>query len=55
MPTFAELTAEWLETWSAKKSEHYVGTVKNRLDRDILPAIGHQASKATASALMAIF
>jgi hypothetical protein len=40
MPTFAELTAEWLGTWSAKKSERYVATVKTRLDRDILPAIG---------------
>jgi integrase len=40
MPTFAELTEEWLKTWSAKKSERYVGTVKTRLDRDILPKIG---------------
>ncbi len=40
MPTFAELTKEWLDTWSAKRSERYVSTVKNRLDRDILPAIG---------------
>ncbi|MGA8668713.1 MAG: integrase arm-type DNA-binding domain-containing protein [Terracidiphilus sp.] len=40
MPTFAELTEEWLKTWSAKKSERYVGTVKTRLDRDILPKFG---------------
>jgi integrase len=39
--TFATLTAEWLVTWSKKKSAHYVGTVKTRLDRDILPVIGH--------------
>jgi hypothetical protein len=38
MPTFAALTLEWLETWSKKKRERYVETVKNRLDRDILPA-----------------
>jgi hypothetical protein len=31
MPTFAELTAEWLGTWSAEKSERYVATVKTRL------------------------
>jgi integrase len=41
MPTFAALTKEWLETWSKKKSERYVGTVITRLDRDILPAIGN--------------
>ncbi len=40
IPTFAELTAEWLATWGAKRSTRYVGTVKTRLDRDILPAIG---------------
>jgi integrase len=40
MPTFAELTKEWLETWSKNRSTRYVGTVKTRLDRDILPAIG---------------
>ena len=40
MPTFAELTKEWLDSWSATKSKRYVLTVKNRLDRDILPAIG---------------
>jgi integrase len=40
MPTFAELTTEWLGTWSAEKSDRYVTTVKTRLDRDILPAIG---------------
>ena len=41
MPTFAALTKEWLETWSKKKSARYVDTVKTRLDRDILPAIGN--------------
>ncbi len=40
MPTFAELTEEWLLTWSANRSKRYVGTVKTRLDRDILPVIG---------------
>ncbi len=40
MPTFAELTEEWLLTWGAKRSKRYVGTVKTRLDRDILPVIG---------------
>ena len=40
MPTFAELTEEWLSTWGAKRSKRYVGTVKTRLDRDILPVIG---------------
>jgi integrase len=40
IPTFAELTAEWLGTWGAKKSGRYVITVKTRLDRDILPAVG---------------
>ena len=39
-PTFAALTAEWLKTWSNKKSARYVGTVETRLDRDILPVIG---------------
>ena len=39
-PTFAALTAEWLKTWSKKKSARYVGTVETRLDRDILPVIG---------------
>jgi hypothetical protein len=37
MPTFVALTKEWLDTWSKKKSERYVGTVKSRLDCDILP------------------
>ena len=41
MPTFAALTGEWLNTWSKKKSARYVETVKTRLDRDILPAIGN--------------
>jgi integrase len=41
MPTFAELTAEWLKTWSAKKNSLYVATLKTRLNRDILPAIGN--------------
>ncbi len=40
MPTLAALTEEWLKTWSKKKSARYVATVKTRLDRDILPAIG---------------
>jgi len=40
MPTFAELTKEWLDSWSATKSKRYVLTVTNRLDRDILPTIG---------------
>jgi integrase len=40
MPTLAELTEEWLKTWSAEKSARYVATVKTRLDRDILAAIG---------------
>ena len=40
-PTFATLTGEWLKTWSKKKSARYVGTVKTRLDRDILPVIGN--------------
>lgn len=40
MPTFADLTVEWLKTWGANKSTRYVATVKTRLDRDILPAIG---------------
>lgn len=40
MPTFADLTKTWLETWSKNKSVHYVETVKGRLDRDILPVIG---------------
>jgi hypothetical protein len=40
-PTFAALTAEWLKTWSKKKSARYVGTVKTRLDRDILPVVGN--------------
>ena len=40
MPTFADLTEEWLLTWSSKRSKRYVGTVKTRLDRDILPSIG---------------
>lgn len=31
MPTLTELTAEWLGTWSAEKSERYVATVKTRL------------------------
>ena len=40
MPTFNALTKEWLDTWSKKKSERYVGTVKSRLDRDhCCPAI----------------
>ncbi len=41
MPTFAALTKEWMDTWSKKKSARYVGTVQNRLDRDILPAVGN--------------
>ncbi len=41
MPTFAALTVKWLETWSKEKSERYVETVKNGLDRDILPAVGN--------------
>ena len=40
-PTFAALTEEWMKTWSKKKSARYVGTVKTRLDRDILPVIGN--------------
>ena len=40
LPTFAELTNEWLETWSENRSKRYVGTVKTRLERDILPHIG---------------
>ena len=40
MPTFAELTEQWLETWSENRSKRYVVTVKTRLERDILPAIG---------------
>ncbi len=40
MPTFGDLTKEWLSTWSKKKSARYVGTVITRLDRDILPAVG---------------
>jgi integrase len=40
MPTFAELTEKWLETWSKNRSKRYVATVKNRLERDILPVIG---------------
>ena len=40
MPTFGALAKEWLETWSKNKSERYVVTVKGRLDRDILPAVG---------------
>lgn len=39
-PTFRTLTEEWLKTWSVKKSARYVATVKSRLDRDILPAVG---------------
>ncbi len=55
MPTFADLTKEWLETWSKKKSVHYVGTVKGRLDRDILPAIGKTPiDELEASALVQI-
>ena len=38
--SFADLTAEWLKTWSKEKSERYVVTVKTRLNRDILPAVG---------------
>ncbi len=30
-----------MKTWSKKKSARYVGTVKTRLDRDILPVIGN--------------
>lgn len=40
MPTFAELTEKWLETWEKNRSKRYVATVKTRLDRDILPVIG---------------
>src|SRR5208282_6796508 len=40
MPTFAELTEKWLETWKKNRSERYVATVKTRLERDILPVIG---------------
>jgi len=40
MPTFAELAKEWLKTWSAQKSQRYVATVKTRLERDVLPAVG---------------
>ena len=40
MPTFASLAAKWFETWSKKKRPRYVGTVKTRLDGDVLPAIG---------------
>jgi len=40
MPTFRVLTKEWLDSWSKKKSEPYVGTVMTRLDRDVLPAVG---------------
>jgi integrase len=41
MPTFAELTVEWLETWSKNRSKRYVATVKTRLERDLLPGIGN--------------
>ncbi len=41
IPTFAGLTKEWLETWSKNRSKRYVGTVKTRLERDVLPRIGN--------------
>ena len=41
MPTFAALTEEWPKTWSQKRSVRYVETVKTRLSRDILPAVGN--------------
>jgi integrase len=40
-PTFGELTKEWFETWSKGKSKRYAATVKTRLERDILPAVGN--------------
>lgn len=39
-PTFALLTEEWFKSWSKGKSRRYAGTVKTRLERDVLPAIG---------------
>ncbi len=55
MPTFASITKEWLDTWSKKKSERYVVTVKLRLDRDILPAVGDiPIDQLKASALVKI-
>ncbi len=52
MLTFAALTEEWLKTWSKKKSAHYVGTVKTRLDRDILPVIGETPIDQLKAALL---
>jgi integrase len=40
-PTFDQLTEEWFKTWSKGNSQRYAGTVKTRLERDVLPAIGN--------------
>jgi hypothetical protein len=40
-PTFDQLTEEWFKTWSKGISQRYAGTVKTRLERDVLPAIGN--------------
>jgi len=53
MPTFTELTEEWLETWSAGRSKRYVTTVKTRLDRDILPVIGAKRLDQLGAPLLA--